>query len=166
MDDRSGFLENVLRLLDESGIGYCAIGGVAVNAYAAPVFTEGLDLVVASDEVDHVKDLMASHYKTREFAHSFNVYDPDSRLQVQFQLGDRFAGFVERSAVRDVVGLAIPVAAPEDLLQAKVAAALEPTRRLSKHFKDLSDIVRLIEVFPELEVELPLEAKRMIERRG
>lgn len=165
LQDKSDFLEEVLGLLNDNRIRYCAIGGVAVNAYAAPVLTEDMDLVVASDEIERVKDLMRLRFKTREFEHSFNVYDPDSRLQVQFQLGNRFAGFVDRAQMLDVLGLTMPVADPSDLLRAKCDAALEPTRRLSKHFKDLADIVRLVEAFPELEDELPPGVSSMLERR-
>jgi hypothetical protein len=48
VDDRSGFLEGIIDLLEENRVRYCAIGGVAVNAYAAPVFTEDLALVVTN----------------------------------------------------------------------------------------------------------------------
>ena len=47
--DRSNFLERIIALLEDNGIRYCVIGGVAVNAYAEPVLTLDLDVVVATD---------------------------------------------------------------------------------------------------------------------
>jgi hypothetical protein len=42
------------------------------------------------------------------------------------------------------------VAAPEDLVRARVASALEPRRRPSKAGKDRLDLARLIGAFPDL----------------
>jgi hypothetical protein len=47
--DESDFLNRVLKLLDEQGIRYCVIGGQAVNAYADPLVSLDLDIVVAAE---------------------------------------------------------------------------------------------------------------------
>ena len=44
---------------------------------------------------------------------------------------------------------------PEDVLQGKVWAAGDETRRPSKRQKDLADIARLLEAFPELRPTVP-----------
>ena len=155
VQDKSDFLEGILALLADNHVPYCAIGGVAVNAYAPAVLTEDMDLVVMANDLDLVKDLCRARFKTREFEHSFNVYDPGSRLQVQFQLGDGFDGFVDRAQAMDVLGLTMPVANPADLIDAKVAAALEPSRRGSKRLKDFADIRRLVDAMPELRTHVP-----------
>jgi hypothetical protein len=49
------------------------------------------------------------------------------------------------------------VAALEDVLQGKVWAALDPERRGSKRQKDLADIARIIETYPELRERVPAE---------
>ena len=41
-------------------------------------------------------------------------------------------------------------------MEAKVAAALEPTRRPSKRLKDFADIRRLVDAIPELRAAVPL----------
>ena len=155
--DDSNFLERVIGLLEEHGVRYCAIGGVAVNAYAEPVITQDLDLVVAVGDLPRTRVLMERDFRVKEFPYSLNVYDPGSRLQVQIQLHDDIADFVDRAEVRDVLGLLMPVATPEDLLRAKCDAALEPRRRASKRQKDLADISRLVEAFPELRSRVPAE---------
>jgi hypothetical protein len=84
-----------------------------------------------------------------------NVSLPGSDLRVQLQTDPRYAAFVERASVRDVLGLSLPVAAVEDVLQGKVWAAQDPKRRPSKRQKDLADISRLLEAHPELRRSVP-----------
>lgn len=45
----------VLELLREADVAYCVIGGLAVNAYAEPVASLDLDLVVASAGLDRIR---------------------------------------------------------------------------------------------------------------
>lgn len=163
VQDKSNFLERVIALLEENSVRYCVIGGVAVNAYAEPVITEDLDIAVAVDDLPRVRQLMERHFKVREFDHSFNVYDPGSKLQVQVQLDEEASEVVDRAAPMDVAGLALPVAAPADLFALKLAAAREPTRRPSKKGKDILDLGRLVNAFPELMSRVPDELKWRIE---
>lgn len=162
VQDRSNFLERILALLAQNGIRYCVIGGVAVNAYSEPVVTLDLDVVVAADQVDRVRQLVAGEFRVRELPYSLNVYDPGSRLQVQVQLRPGLDAFVDRAQLRSVLDLVIPVAAPEDLLQAKLEAALDPTRRPSKRLKDFADIRRLVDAFPDLGDRLPAAVRERI----
>lgn len=165
VQDKSDFLERVLDLLEQSGVSYAVIGGVGVNAYCPPVFTEDLDVAIAAKDIGRVRALMAEHFKTRSFAHSLNVYDPGSKLQVQFQLDPEFAELVPAASRRPVIGLEMNVASPRDLLRSKLWAAQEPSRRPSKQFKDMADLARLVTAFPELEEHLP-EPVRSLVRGG
>ena len=56
------------------------------------------------------------------------------------------------------------VASREDVLQGKVWAYLDPNRRKSKRQKDLADILRLIETYPELENKLPPRLKEELNK--
>lgn len=159
VEDRSQFLEGLLELLDEHSIRYCAIGGVAVNAYAEPVVTLELDLVVATDDLERVRRLVGERYEAEEFEHDLNVRDPGSRLQVQFQLDAQLAEFAERANVREVLGVAIPVAAPDDLMASKIRAVSDERGRPSKRQMGLADIARLLEAFPELEPSVPTDVR-------
>ncbi len=153
--DHSGFLDSIVALLRESGVRYCVVGGQGVNAYVEPVVSLDLDIAVATEDFDTAESLLQQRFKVTRFAHSVNVSLPGSDLRVQLQTDPRYAPFVERASVRDVLGLRLPVAAVEDVLQGKVWAAQDATRRPSKRQKDLADISRLLEAHPGLRDRVP-----------
>lgn len=155
--DRENALEDLVNLLEENGIRYCVIGGQAVNAYAEPLVSLDLDLVVAIDQLDQVESLLAGSYQVKHFPHSLNVFLPDSDVRVQIQTDRRYASFPERAIQGNILGLTLPVANLQDVLRGKVWAALDPTRRASKRQKDLADIARLLETYPQLRTQTPEE---------
>jgi hypothetical protein len=93
----------------------------------------------------------------QRFAHSVNVAARDSDLRLQIQTDPRYEAFVARARVRDVLGLRLPVAAAEDVLQGKIWAVQDEGRRPSKRQKDLADISRLIEAEPTLRNRVPAD---------
>ena len=155
--DRSQFLDRVIGLMESSGSRSCVIGGQAVNAYVEPVVSLDLDLAVVAADLDRTEQLLGEHFTAQRFPHSVNVSAPGSDLRVQLQTDPRYASFPERAEVREVLGLILPVARLEDVVQGKVWAALDPTRRASKRQKDLADLSRLLEAFPYLRETVPQE---------
>jgi hypothetical protein len=153
--DTANALEAFLALLDGAGVRYCAIGGQAVNAYVEPLVSLDLDLVVAADETERVEALLPPSFTVRRFPHSLNITIPGSDLRIQIQTDPRYFDFVDRATTRTVLGTPLPVASLEDVLRGKVWAAEDPTRRGSKRQKDLADIARIIEAFPELRGQVP-----------
>lgn len=157
IEDKANFLESLIGLLEERGVRYCVIGGQAVNAYVEPLVSLDLDIVVAVDQLEMVRRLCTEQYRVEEFAHSINLSAAGSNLRVQIQTDPEYFSFVERASPRMVLGLTLPVASLEDLLQGKINAALESRRRPSKRRKDLLDIERLLERYPELRERVPGE---------
>jgi hypothetical protein len=155
--DHAGFLDRVVALLAKSGLRYCVVGGQAVNAYVEPIVSLDLDIVVAAEDFAAAEELLARQFSVTRFPHSLNISAPGSDLRVQLQTDPRYAAFVSRASVREVLGLELPVAALEDVLQGKVWAALDETRRPSKRQKDLADIARIVELRPELRSHVPQE---------
>jgi hypothetical protein len=153
--DHAGFLDSIVAMLSEANVRYCVIGGQAVNAYVEPVVSLDLDIAVATEDLGATEALLSEHCKVTRFPHSVNVSLAGSDLRVQLQTDPRYAAFVERAKVRDVLGLSLPVAAVEDVLQGKVWAAQDPKRRPSKRQKDLADISRLLEAHPGLRESVP-----------
>ena len=153
--DRADLLERLIGLLEAHGIRYCVIGGQAVNAYAEPVVSLDLHLVIATEQLADIEPLLREHFKMERFLHSLNISASGSDLRAQVQTDPRYAVFVERASVRDVLGMLLPVASLEDLLRGKVWAVTDETRRPSKRQKDLADIARLLEVYLVLRSQVP-----------
>ena len=155
--DHTDFIGRLITLFESHGIRYCLVGGQAINAYAAPVVGLDVDLVVSVQQFAAVKTLLRSNFGVQEFRHTLNVSEPGSDVMVQVRKDPRYCyfGFVERASVADVLGLHVPVAHPEDLLQGKVWAVTDDTRRPSERQKDLADIARLLEAFPALRERVP-----------
>jgi len=112
---------------------------------------------VAVDSMDELEQLIRAHFVVHRFPHSLIISLPGSALRVQIQTDERYQSFVERAEIREVLGLKLPVAALEDVLQGKIWAASDPERRGSKRQKDLADIARLIEQYPHLKELVPPE---------
>jgi hypothetical protein len=153
--DESNFLEAIIAMLSENNIRYCVIGGQGVNAYVDPLVSLDLDLVVAAEQLDSIEILLNSRFKIERFPHRLNVTGTDSKLRVQIQTDPRYSSFVRGARQADVLGLTLPVASLEDILQGKIWAAQDPTRRPSKRRKDLLDIERILEAFPGLRAQVP-----------
>jgi hypothetical protein len=158
------FLAEFINTLKKRQISFCIIGGLAVNAYAEPVVSLDLDMVVVVDQlVDLIKGLK-KQYKVSNYSHSINISAPRSDLRIQIQLDHRYQAFIKRARVKDVLGYRLPVARIEDVFQGKIWSASDPARRPSKRQKDLSDIQRLIETKPGLVKLLTPALKKVLVR--
>jgi len=153
--DRSEFLDELLTLLRTARTEFCVIGGQGVNAYAEPVVSLDLDLVLTATDVAALLPQLQQRFRVETFPHSLNLSAEGSDLRVQIQLDPRYEAFIARSEEHEILGERLPVAAIENVLQGKVWAALDPTRRASKRQKDLADIARLLEVEPGLRARVP-----------
>src|SRR5439155_14698165 len=71
--DDSNLLERFFELLRIHKVRFCLIGGQAVNAYAEPVVSLDLDVVIASARVADVEPLLRKQFDVERFEHSLNV---------------------------------------------------------------------------------------------
>jgi hypothetical protein len=155
--DHTDFLDRLLDGLAARSIRFCVLGGQGVNAYVDPVVSLDLDIVIAVEQSPQVEDWLREEFHVEAFPHSLNVSAPGSDLRVQVQTDPRYAPFVARATERTVLGRRLPVASLDDLLQGKLWAAQDAARRPSKRQKDLADIARLLEAFPELRSRVPAD---------
>lgn len=164
----AGGTDDVMRLVDclERGeIQWCAIGGVAVNHWAAePMVTQDVDFVVATSDIERaVAALGTAGFSVERFQWSVN-FKGRSKVSIQLSTEECYQGYPERSVAADVHGILMRVASLEDTLKGKMMAWADPTRRQSKRIKDLADLARLIEAHPELWPLLSDDIKRQLEQ--
>jgi nucleotidyltransferase AbiEii toxin of type IV toxin-antitoxin system len=153
--DRADLLDRFLTVLRDRRARFCVVGGQAVNAYAEPVVSLDLDVVVAIRDLTDLEQTLRAEFTVERFPHSLNVSSAGSDLRIQIQTDPRYDAFVMRAAEHDVLGITLPVASIEDVLQGKIWAVEDPSRRASKRQKDLADIARLLERRPDLRSQVP-----------
>lgn len=163
INGKADFLQEFLDVLTTQGISFCIIGGLAVNAYAEPVVSLDLDIVVVAEQLETLVSKLPQRFMVRNFSHSVNIYSDDSDLRIQIQTDARYQSFVTRAECRNVLGYNLPVATLEDVFQGKLWAYADPERRPSKRQKDLADILRLVESYPHLAELLPETIKKMLD---
>jgi hypothetical protein len=153
---KSDIIQTFLDILSKTGSRYCIIGGLAVNAYVEPLVSLDMDIVVAVENIEAICNVAKERgLKVEKFEHSVNITSPKSDLRIQLQADLRYQKFVPVGQDRNVLGYTMKVAKLEDVLQGKVWAYMDKTRRKSKRQKDLADIFRIVEKYPQLEGTLP-----------
>jgi hypothetical protein len=160
--DNSGFLENLFFVLENEMIEFCVIDDYAVSAYIEPLVSLDLDIVVAVDQIEKVETLFEKQFTVKSFPHSLNITIPNSDVRVQVQTDKRYSSFLENATMKSILGMDLPVASIEDVLQGKIWAVSDTERRGSKRQKDLADIARILESYPELREKVPQEIRNLL----
>jgi hypothetical protein len=153
---KSDIIQILLDILSKTGSRYCLIGGLAVNAYVEPVVSLDLDIVAAVEDVGVIcRAAKERGLKIEQFEHSVNITSPNSAIRIQLQADPLYQKFVSNADNKNVLGYTMKVARIEDVLEGKVWAYMDKERRKSKRQKDLADIFRIVEKYPQLEASLP-----------
>jgi hypothetical protein len=154
----------LLDILRETKTPYALVGGLAVNAYVEPVVSLDLDIVVVTRNIDEIcRKAEQRGFRIEKFPHSINLTTSCSDLRIQIQIDERYQDFLARAEKKSILGYEMSVAGKEDVLQGKLWAYQDETRRKSKRQKDLADILRLVEVHPDLQDMLPESIRKEIE---
>ena len=153
--DHAGVLDRLVEILRDQHVEYCVIGGQGVNAYVDPVVSLDLDIVIAASDVSRLVKAFPAEWQIDHFAHSVNISAPGSDLRVQVQTDPRYQTFLARVSSRIVLGTRLMVASLDDVLTGKVWAVQDEQLRPSKRQKDLADIARILERYPDLRSHVP-----------
>jgi hypothetical protein len=157
-------IQMLLDMIAQAEMPYCIIGGLAVNAYADPVVSLDLDIVIVASHIEKLcTKAREAGLQIEQFEHSINLSSPKSDLRIQLQTDMRYQEFIPRSQRKNVLGYEMMVAIMEDVLKGKLWAYTDETRRKSKRQKDLADIARLVETHPDLLTHLPDAVRALVE---
>lgn len=147
-------LARVAAVLRQCGHPFCLIGGLAVNRFVEPLVTLDADFAITA-AAGVGEALTAAGFTVECHEHSINAVLPGSRLRIQITVNHRYSAFPARAIPAEVFGVQLPVAALEDLVQGKLWAATDPTRRPSKRQKDRLDLTRICESHPHIIAMIP-----------
>lgn len=158
-------LSLVTGFLDEKGIRYGVIGGIALAAYGLLRLTQDLDLVVEGSGQDAIIQFLESHgYETlhRSTGYSNHRHPDPSKGRIDFvYVGSETSRklFTESHISQGPGGLSIPLPKPEHLAALKVLAMKNDPART---FQELADI-RFLLSLPGVD---HLEVKGYFEQHG
>jgi hypothetical protein len=124
------------------------------------LITLDCDVIVVASRVEELENELRQQCRVERFAHSLNLTDPQSKVRIQIQMDKHLQSFLSRRRKASVLEREMFVATPEDLLASKIDAYREPTRRRMKREKDRLDILRLVEVQPQLKQLVPTDLQR------
>jgi len=150
--DKLAALIDTVRALEEAGVPYALIGGLAVGIHAAvPRATVDID-VAAHHGLGRQAAVTALEQagltKTGEFRHSVN-FRHSSGEPVQLAFDPEFDAMIERAERFDISGIPVAVVGKADLIAMKRRAAGDPARRKSKRLRDQADVELLLGDVPD-----------------
>lgn len=153
--DTSNLFETLFSFLQEQGVRFCVIGSHAVNAYVKEsLFGLDLELAVNAESLENLEQQLSKHFQIQKFQHGMIISLAGSKLRVSIYTTEPYRSYVSKAIVTNVLGMELPVACPEDVLQGKILA-ISTFQCGSKRQKDLVDIARLLEEFPHLRDQVP-----------
>ncbi|MFQ5707357.1 MAG: hypothetical protein ACE5HO_07900 [bacterium] len=137
-----GKVKSILSTLNERGISYAIIGGIAMGQHALPRTTHDLDILVAKKDIGTVRKIFKKYYKGGSTI--VQIYDVDgTRLDVlPADLRHRIAA-LEHALDSTLEGVPIKVVDVRSLLILKILAVPERTD-LGKKRSDEADITELL----------------------
>jgi hypothetical protein len=153
-------MRQIAQRLDELGIDYAIVGGMAMFLHGFRRFTEDVDILVTPGGLKRIHDEIEGRGYIRPFEKSKDLRDADSRVRIEFLVTGRYPGdgrpgpvsYPDPAQVAEVRD-GIKVLNLDKLMELKLASSRGAGRR-----KDLGDAQELIRV-----LNLPLEFRDKID---
>jgi hypothetical protein len=150
--DKVAALLDAVRILDEIGLRYALIGGVAVGIHSGlPRATLDTDFAILStvDRPKLITTMVGAGFRcTGEFQHSIN-FRHSNEEPIQLAFDEDFDPMIERAETITIRGVAVAIVRKDDLIAMKRRAAADPLRRKSKALRDQADVELLLGDLPD-----------------
>jgi hypothetical protein len=139
-------MQSIAKRLDQLGIPYAVVGGMAMFLHGYRRFTEDVDILVSPDGLKLLHEKLDGLGYLPPFEGSKNLRDTDTGVRIEFLVAGGFPGDGKPKPVSfpDPTGVAVDLDGIhclnlETLVQLKLASGSAPGRR-----KDLGDVQELI----------------------
>ncbi len=157
-EDRGAVQESMRRItqrLDEIGVAYAIVGGMALFQHGFRRFTEDVDLLVTPASLAVIHEKLSGRGYLAPFAGSKNLRDTESGVRIEFLITGGFPGDGKPKPVSfpDPADVAIELEGRKyiplaTLIELKLASGMTNRQRL----KDLADVQEVIKM-----LNLPIE---------
>jgi hypothetical protein len=142
-------LEKIVRRLEDLGVPFVVVGGMAMFLHGYRRFTEDVDILVNADGLRQVHANLEGRGYLPPFAGSKHLRDADTGVRIEFLTSGDYPGdgkpkpvaFPEPASARDTID-GIPCLALPQLVELKLASGMTNPGRL----KDLADVQEMIAV--------------------
>jgi hypothetical protein len=139
-------LQKITRRLEEIGVDYAVVGGMAMYLHGFRRYTEDVDLLVTPEGLAKLHDNLDGLGYVRPFATSKNLRDTETGVRIEFLVSGQYPGDGKPGPIE----FPLPNQVTEDrvntrvlslhkLVELKLASGKAPGRR-----KDLGDVQELI----------------------
>ena len=151
------------RVMRDGHVPYAIIGGVALQVHQSnPRTTLDIDVAVIGRENIPREALLAAGFRFHgAFEHSENWFSADG-TPIQFSDDPTLADAVANADEVVFEDVTLRVIRVIDLLHEKLRAGSDPARRRSKRLQDLADAEALLEMDPELDLQLTPAEKALL----
>jgi hypothetical protein len=153
-------MRRIAQRLDDLGIDYAVVGGMALYLHGFRRFTEDVDILVTPESLKRIHEEVEGRGFVRPFEKSKNLRDSDTRVRIEFLVTGQFPGTGKPGPVpfpdpKDVAEVrdGLKVLNLAKLMELKLASSRGAGRR-----KDLGDAQEMIRT-----LRLPLEFRDQLD---
>ncbi|HEY5313229.1 MAG TPA: hypothetical protein VIK18_11950 [Pirellulales bacterium] len=153
-------LRRIAGRLNELGIPYAIVGGMALFQHGYRRFTEDIDILVTRGALKSIHAALDGRGYVRPFERSKNLRDAESRVKIEFLVSGEYPGDGKPQPVKfpDPESLTvdrdgIKVLDLARLIELKLASGLTGSDRL-KDLADVQELIKLLDLPQELGMEL------------
>lgn len=143
-------LQAITKKLDEMGIKYALVGGMALFAHGYERVTKDVDILVTREDLQRLHDQLEGHGYLPPFQGSKHLIDTDTKVRIEFLTTGEYPGDGKPKDVAfpmpDEVSVPIDgfsVASIESLINMKLASGMTASHRI----KVIADVQEMTKVF-------------------
>jgi hypothetical protein len=143
-------LRRITKRLEETGVPYAVVGGMALFAHGFRRYTEDVDILVTREGLRQIHQELEGRGYIAPFERSKHLRDTETHVKIEFLTTGDFPGdgkpkpvaFPDPAAVAERIGGIQYVSLPK-LIELKLAAGIAAPHR-ARDFADVQDTIRML----------------------
>jgi|CZKU01.1.fsa_nt_gi hypothetical protein len=147
-------LRNLNAKLDEHGIPYVVIGGMALTAHGFARMTEDIDVLVTKADLKKIHTKLVGLGYTRVFEGSKNIRDTNTNVKIEFVLTGDYPGsgkpqpvsFPDPADVESVMLEGVKFVGLHRLIELKLASGMTGGPHRAKDIVDVQQLIKLLQL--------------------